>query len=245
MRYKIFNTFIDAYTFDETLEKIKHIIENRIPTQHVVLNASKINLMQEDNKLTDIVNQCPLINADGASIVWAARKMKIPVPERVTGVDLFRKLVELSNETGYRIFLFGATEQVVLAVRQRFEKQYPNIQIVGTRNGYFKPEESLTIAKEIAATNADILFVAFSSPMKEYWIHKHFSDLKIPFVMGVGGSFDIVAGITKRAPLWMQNAGLEWFYRLIQEPRRMFKRYLVGNTKFVLLTFRELLHMNR
>lgn len=237
-RYKIFNTYVDALSFDETIERIEQIIAERKPTQHVVINASKINLMQQDEKLTEIVNSCPLINADGASIVWSAKKIGIPLTERVTGIDLFLKLIEISNIKGYKIFLFGAKEEVVNKVKSVFEEEYPDLQIVGTRNGYFKEADEIGIVGSVCQSNADILFVAFSSPKKEYWINKYLNELNVPFVMGVGGSFDIVAGVTDRAPVWMQNNGLEWFYRFIQEPRRMFKRYIIGNAKYVMLTYK-------
>jgi N-acetylglucosaminyldiphosphoundecaprenol N-acetyl-beta-D-mannosaminyltransferase len=237
-RYKIFNTYIDTYTFDETLKEIERIILAGKPTQHVVINAAKVNLMQKDKQLTEIVNSCSLINADGASIVWAAKKLGIPLEERVTGIDLFLKLVEISSIKGYRIFLFGAQEEIVVKVKRVFKEKYPKIQIAGIRNGYFKEDEEAEIVNMIAQSNSDILFVAFSSPQKEFWINKYLDQLNVPFVMGVGGSFDIVAGSTGRAPLWMQKRGLEWFYRFLQEPGRMWKRYLIGNAKYIILVYK-------
>lgn len=237
-RYRILNTYINAISMDETVAEVEDIIKKRIPTQHVVINASKVNLMQEDKELRKIVNSCPLINADGASIVWAAKKLGVPLKERVTGIDLFIKLVELAYEKEYKIYLFGAQEEVIVKVKKIFEEKYPNLQIVGYRNGYFTETDEPEIVKNMAESRADMMFVAFSSPKKEYWVNKYLQQLNIPFVMGVGGSFDVVAGVTDRAPIWMQNHGLEWFYRFIQEPRRMWKRYIIGNTKFVALTYR-------
>lgn len=166
------------------------------------------------------------------------KALGIPLRERVTGIDLFNRLVELSGQKGYKIYLFGAKEEVVVKVKQIFEEKYPGIQIVGCRNGYFTEEDEPEIVKNMAESNADMMFVAFSSPKKEYWVNKYINQLNIPFVMGVGGSFDVVAGVTDRAPEWMQNHGLEWFYRFIQEPRRMWKRYIIGNAKFVSLTLK-------
>lgn len=237
-RYRVLNSYVDVLTMDETLYKIEEIIEKKIPTQHVVINAAKINLMEKDKKLRKIVNSCPLINADGASILWAARKFGVPLRERVTGCDIFLRLVELSEEKGYRIYLFGAKEEVVVKVKEIFEKKYPGIHIVGYRNGYFTEDEESEMVQRMHDSYADIMFVAFSSPKKEYWVNKYMKDLGIPFVMGVGGSFDIVAGVTERAPLWFQNHGLEWFYRFIQEPRRMWKRYIIGNMKFIILVYK-------
>lgn len=237
-RSRIFNTFVDNLSMDETIAKIDILIQNRIPTQHVVINASKINLMKDDEELTRIVNSCPIINADGHSILWAAKKMNIELNERVTGIDLFIRLLEHGNKKEYKVFLFGATEEVVTKVNQIIKEKYPKVRIVGYRNGYFSETDNVDIVNQIRSSKADIVFVAFSSPMKEYWINQHLDDLEVPFIMGVGGSFDVIAGATKRAPLWMQKNGLEWFYRFIQEPRRMWKRYILGNIKFVMYTYK-------
>ena len=237
-RYPILNTYVNALSLDETVAEVEKVIAAGVPTQHVVVNASKVNLMEADPKLAEIVNACPLINADGASIVWAAKKLGVPLSERVTGIDLFQRLVELSAEKGYKVYLFGAKEEVVSRVRAIFEERYPGIQIVGYRNGYFTEADEPQIVADMAASGADMMFVAVSSPKKEYWVHKYLNQIGIPFVMGVGGSFDVVAGVTDRAPKWMQDHGLEWFYRFIQEPGRLWKRYIVGNAKFVALTYR-------
>lgn len=237
-RYPILNTYVNALSLDETVAEVEKIIAAGVPTQHVVVNASKVNLMEADQKLAEIVNACPLINADGASIVWAAKKLGVPLKERVTGIDLFQRLVKVADQKGYGVYLFGAKEEVVTKVKEIFEERYPNIRIVGYRNGYFTESDEPQIVADMAASGADMMFVAFSSPKKEYWVRKYLDEMGIPFVMGVGGSFDVVAGVTDRAPKWMQNHGLEWFYRFIQEPGRLWKRYIVGNVKFVALTYR-------
>ena len=130
-RYPIMNTFVNAVSMDESIDYVERIIKEKIPTQHVVINALKINLMEADSKLAEIVNACPLINADGASVVWAAKRLGIPLKERVTGCDMFQNLVRVAAEKGYKIFLFGAKEEVVTKVKSIYEKQYPGIQIVG------------------------------------------------------------------------------------------------------------------
>ena len=237
-RYPILNTYVNAISMDETVAEVEKIIKAGNPTQHVVINALKVNLMNENEELQKIVNACPLINADGASIVWAAKKLGVPLTERVAGIDLFLNLVKLAAEKGYKIYLFGAKEEVVQKVKKIFLDQYPNLQIVGVRNGYFTEADEPQIVADMAASGADMMFVAFSSPKKEFWVNKYLNDLHIPFVMGVGGSFDVVAGVTDRAPKWMQDHGLEWFYRFIQEPRRLWNRYIVGNWKFVAYTYK-------
>ena len=137
---------------------------------------------------------------------------------------------------GYKPY-FGAKQEVVEKVVDILLK-YPALKVAGYRNGYFAEEESENIAREINKSGADILFVGFSSPKKEKWINKYMPIMKVSFAMGVGGSFDVVAGVTKRAPKWMQKVGLEWFYRFIQEPRRMWKRYIIGNFKFCCLVLK-------
>lgn len=238
-RIHLLGSPLDLLTMAETLLQIEKLILNQKPSQHVVINASKINLMAENEELQAIIEESPLVNADGQSIVWAARFLGYPVPERVTGIDLFESLVIRAAEKGWRVYYFGAAEGIVQTVVEKHRMEYPDLVIAGYRNGYFEEDESTQIAQQIRESQADILFVAFSSPKKEFWIHAHKEEMQVPFVMGVGGSFDVIAGKTKRAPKWMQKTGLEWFYRFIQEPRRMFKRYIIGNFRFLTHVFRE------
>lgn len=238
-RVKFLNTYVDALSMEETLDQIEKYIINKTCVQHVVINAGKVNLMQEDDRLTEVINNCPLINADGQSIVWGSKILGNELPERVAGIDIFTELVRISAEKGYKPYFFGATEEVVSTVVNKFKNMYPSLEIAGYRNGYFTEDKSKKIAEDIRNSNADILFVAFSSPKKEYWINENMTIMKVPFAMGVGGSFDVIAGKTTRAPKWMQKVGLEWFYRFIQEPRRMFKRYIGGNIKFIFLILKE------
>ena len=242
-RYPILNTYVNAMSMDETVDAVEEMIERRVPVQHVVINALKVNLMRKDENLRKIVNECPLINADGASIVLAAKMLKIPLKERVAGFDLFVRLVQEASDKNYKIYLFGAREEVVKKVKAIFERKYPTLQIVGYRNGYFTEADEPEIVKNMAESGADMMFVAFSSPKKEYWIRRYLKELNIPFVMGVGGSFDVIAGTTKRAPLWMQKCGMEWFYRFIQEPGRLWKRYLVGNVSFMIYVLQYKMRM--
>jgi N-acetylglucosaminyldiphosphoundecaprenol N-acetyl-beta-D-mannosaminyltransferase len=244
-RVDFLGTLINNLTLEETIFEIEDVIKNRRITQHVVLNASKTVLMQSHNKLKEIINNCSLINADGQSIVWASKILGKPLKERVAGIDLMQRLVEVSEKKEYSIYFFGAKEEVVKKVVEIYKKKYPNLKIAGYRNGYFSKEENKEVVEDIKISNADILFVAFSSPKKEYWLAENIEKLNVPFCMGVGGSFDVVAGITNRAPILMQKYGLEWFYRLIQEPRRMWRRYLIGNLKFCYYVIKELLKLNK
>ncbi len=238
-RIHILNTSIDNYTMSETLSIIDRSISENRSLHHVVVNAGKIVAMQEDEQLRQSVNEADLINADGQAVVWASKTLGQALKERVAGIDLMSELVQLAYTKGYKIFFLGAKEEVVKKVVDSYSEQYNSSIIAGYRNGYFSAVEEEGIAEQIADSGAQILFVAISSPTKENFLYKHKKTLaKVNFVMGVGGSFDVVSGLVKRAPIWMQNTGLEWFYRLIQEPQRMWKRYLLGNSKFILLVIK-------
>ncbi|PCI06714.1 MAG: glycosyltransferase [Flavobacteriaceae bacterium] len=239
-RINILNTTIDNYSMQETLAIIDESISKDKQIHHVVVNAGKIVAMQKDLQLRKSVNESDVINADGQAVVWASKILSKPLKERVAGIDLMVNLVELAHQKNYKIFFFGAKEEVVKKVVDRYSKEYSSNLIAGYRNGYFKKEEEQNIAKQISESGANILFVAISSPTKENFLYENKALLsKVNFVMGVGGSFDVVAGKVKRAPLWMQKNGLEWFYRFAQEPKRMWKRYLVGNYKFLMLVLKE------
>lgn len=236
----LFGTKIHNLTMQETLDIIEEHIQHKKALHHTVVNAGKLVAMQNDEKLRQSVTQADLINADGQAVVWASNWLGKPLKERVAGIDLMENLVELSSQKNYRCFFFGAEEHVVVSMVEKYKEIYGEHIIAGFRDGYFTSEEEIEIVQQIKNSNADMLFVAMSSPLKENFLYTHREAFKnIPFIMGVGGSFDVVAGKVKRAPKWMQKIGLEWLYRVIQEPKRMFKRYLVGNTKFLLLTFKE------
>ncbi|MDR0683140.1 MAG: WecB/TagA/CpsF family glycosyltransferase [Dysgonamonadaceae bacterium] len=230
---------VASVTMQQTVQAIDQCIQNDDHIQHVVINAGKVVAMQKDKKLYDSVVSCDLINADGQSIVWAARLLGKYLPERVAGIDLMENLIALTHRKGYKCFFFGAKEKVVRRVTAIYAEKYSPEIIAGYRNGYYTQDEEEAIARQISESGAHILFVAISSPKKEVFVNTHKEILsKVNFTMGVGGSFDVVAGITKRAPFWMQKTGLEWFFRFIQEPGRMWRRYLTGNYQFIKLVFK-------
>ena len=238
-RATILNTTIDNLTMQETLQAVVHAIHNSKQIQHVVVNAGKMVAMQRDLKLRQSVNSCDLINADGQAVVWASRILGQPLKERVAGIDLMENLVELAYNKNFKIFFFGAKEEVVSSVVKKYKIKYSKDIIAGYRNGYFNKEDEGHIAQQISDSGADILFVAISSPTKENFLYDNKETLRgVNFIMGVGGSFDVVSGLVKRAPLWMQKIGMEWFYRFAQEPKRMWKRYLIGNIKFIWMVFK-------
>lgn len=230
---------VDALTMQDTLARIDEAVRLKSNINHVVINAGKVVAMQTDKELFNSVVTCDLINADGQSIVWSARLLGKKIPGRVAGIDLMQNLVKLASENKYKCFFLGAKEEVVKKVVDVYSKMYGPEIIAGYRNGYFTSDEEVEVARQIAESNAQLLFVAITSPKKENFLFKHKDVLKsVNFTMGVGGTFDVVAGIVQRAPIWLQKIGMEWFYRLLQEPGRMWRRYLVGNSKFIWLVIR-------
>ncbi len=230
---------IDALTMTETLDVINQHIQHNQPLHHCVVNAAKLVNMRKDPQLYESVVNSDLINADGQAVVWAARLLGKKIPERVAGIDLMGKMVEMAHQNNYKIFFLGAKEPIVQKVVSKYAEKYSPDIIAGYRNGYFKKEEENDVAHQIRNSGAHILLVAITSPKKEIFLNQHKNLINTPFIMGVGGSFDVVAGEVKRAPCWMQRMGLEWFYRVIQEPRRMWKRYLVTNSLFVFYVFKD------
>lgn len=240
MKIDFLNIPVDAITMEETVQRVDEAIATKKRINHVVINAGKVVLMQKDMELFNSVVSCDIINADGQSIVWAVRFLGQKIPERVAGVDLMQKLVQLANEKKYQCFFFGAKEEVVKEVVNVYRKKYGPGIVAGYRNGYYSKIDEPVIARQIAESGAQLLFVAISSPKKENFLFDYNEILKgVNFTMGVGGTFDIIAGVTKRAPNWMQNIGMEWFYRFLQEPSRMWRRYLVGNSMFIWLVVKE------
>ncbi len=238
LRRRLFGVEVDALTMGETLDRVDELSITHPPVQHVVLNASKVVAMSKDPALREVIASCPVINADGMSVVLASKLLRRPLPERVTGIDLFLELVARCAEDGRGVYFLGATDEVLEELVRRFREQYPSLKISGYRNGYW--DDDAAVVREVHDAGADLLFLAIPSPRKEFWLGEHLDALGVPFVMGVGGSFDVVAGKVRRAPVWVQRIGCEWIYRVVQEPRRLWKRYLVGNAQFAWLTIKEL-----
>ena len=231
---------IDALTMQETINKIENTILCNRQIHHSVVNAGKIVLMQNDETLNKSVLEADLINADGQAVVWAARLLGKRIPERVAGIDLMEKLITVSAKKKYKCFFLGAEENEVAKVVEKYSSLYSDDIIAGYLNGYYSNEEENEIVNEIVLSKANILFVAITSPKKEIFLNKYKEELKsINLIMGVGGSFDVISGKIKRAPVYMQKIGLEWLYRFLQEPKRMWKRYLIGNIQFIYLVIKN------
>ncbi len=231
---------IDRLDMAQTLDRCEELIQAGGVAQHVAINAAKMVAMQDDPALRAIVDSCELVSADGQSIVWASRALGDPLPTRVAGIDLMQELLALAERRGYGVYVLGARADVLEAALARIRERHPGLLIAGARDGYFSDDEGEAVAEQIRAAAPQILFVAISSPKKEYWLSQYGRRIDVPFVMGVGGSVDVIAGVTRRAPALLQKLGLEWAYRLAQEPRRLFRRYLVTNVRFALLVARHM-----
>ncbi|MGF1548223.1 MAG: WecB/TagA/CpsF family glycosyltransferase [Thiotrichales bacterium] len=196
-------------------------------------------MMRKNEPLRAACSRADLTVADGVPVVWATRLVGDPLAERVAGVDLMSNLLQAGHEAKLRFFFLGAKQEVLDTLRGILESRYPDLVIAGMRNGYFGEANNADAVAEIKAARADILFIGMPTPFKEIWAERHRQELDSKVIIGVGGSFDVLAGYVKRAPLWMQKIGMEWFWRLRCEPRKMWKRYLVTNTQFLFYLGRE------
>ena len=230
---------IHPLRMNQVLDVIDQVIQSRQRLRIGVVNAAKIVNMRRDDVLRADVLSSDLILADGMAVVWAGRLLGYPLPERVAGIDLMLRMLERGNQKRYRVYCLGATQGVLQTVVQRIGIEYPNVQVVGSQHGYFGAQDEDGIAADIIVARPDILLVAMTSPKKEQFLARWSDRLGVPVCHGVGGSFDVFAGKVERAPDWWQRFGLEWLYRVKQEPRRLWKRYLVTNTLFCSLVVRE------
>ncbi|MBD3376644.1 WecB/TagA/CpsF family glycosyltransferase [candidate division KSB1 bacterium] len=239
-RVHMFGVPVDACDLEGCVDWINSQIRQNT-TRHIVLvNAAKLVKAQWDEELAAIIRKADLVGADGVPVVWVSKIFGNPLPGRLNGTDLMYRIFELSVQKGYRLYLLGARTQVIQKAVDRLRQMYPGIQIAGYRCGYFNDEQEIDSAiLEIAESETDVLLVGMSSPMKEKFVRQYIDRFHVKVIHGVGGSFDILGGLTRRAPVWMQNYGLEWFYRLCQEPKRLWKRYLVLNSLFIGMTLKE------
>lgn len=237
-RIEVLGCPMDVASMDQTVEKIHRSVAAGHFTQHVVVNVAKLVNMRDDSQLNESIRSCDIINIDGMGVVLGARFLGHSVPERVAGVDLFHELLKMSEVQQFSVFLLGAKDDVVSKATSTVQTLYPGLKVAGYHHGYFWDDEAALVEK-VRASGAQLLFVAITSPKKENFINRWRDQLGVDFVMGVGGTFDVVAGKVKRAPEWMQRYGLEWLYRVIQEPGRMWKRYLTTNCKFAVLLLKE------
>jgi N-acetylglucosaminyldiphosphoundecaprenol N-acetyl-beta-D-mannosaminyltransferase len=240
MRHEIFNCPIDVLTKAETVSVVREAMQVRKPMTHVSLNVAKLVNMRFDPILAEDVKSSDLIGIDGMGVVLAARFLGVDVKERVAGIDLFEEVLAICAKDGFRPFFLGAAPEIIARAVAAVRARYPAIEFAAFRDGYFKQDQENEVVKEIQNSGADCLFIGMPTPRKERFLAAHRRDLGVSFVMGVGGSFDVIAGHVNRAPHWIQTFGLEWLYRVYQEPRRMWWRYLKTNTIFAGMMIRAI-----
>jgi len=239
--HALFGVAVHAVTMAQAVEVCEAAVEGRRSFTVGVVNAAKLVNLRRDPALRGAVTACDLVVADGQAVVWASRLLGAPLPERVAGIDLFTELLGEASRRSQRVFLLGAAQDVLDLVVQRVNRDYPGVVVVGAQHGWFDPSESQQVAAAVRAARPDLLFVAMTSPRKELLLDTWSQFMDVPVCHGVGGSFDVLAGRTRRAPKLWQRWGLEWLYRVGQEPGRLWRRYLVTNTQFVCLVAAELL----
>jgi N-acetylglucosaminyldiphosphoundecaprenol N-acetyl-beta-D-mannosaminyltransferase len=238
MRVTLFGLPVDILSSDETIERILAAIDARRRCQHVALNVAKLVNARTNVELDRDVRASDIVGIDGMGIVYALRLLGHTVPQRVAGVDLFESLMAECASRGLRPYLLGATPEVLAAARRALSERYPGLIFAGSHNGYFTPEQEDPVCDHIRSSGADCLFIAMPTPRKERFMARHRDSLGVPFVMGVGGTLDVVAGQVRRAPALVQSFGLEWAYRMMQEPRRLAARYFRTNLIFAVLLLR-------
>lgn len=241
MRVYLFDTPVDILSRKETLDRAVDAMRSGTPCQHVALNVAKLVNSRTDAELRQDVASADIVGIDGMGVAYALRLMGHRVEERVAGVDLFEDLMAICAEQGFRPFLLGATQAVLTATQAELRRRHPTLRFAGCHHGYFKPDDDVAIADAIRESGADCVFVAMPTPRKERFMKAWRSRMGAPFVMGVGGTFDVVSGHVQRAPLIWQRCGMEWAYRMLQEPRRMFWRYARTNAIFAAMLARGLM----
>jgi len=230
-RVKILGVKVDAVTMAQAVERVANLIAEKKSSLVATANAEMLLRATHDAELKSILNAAKLVVPDGAGTVWAARHLGKFMPERVAGADLVQELMKISPQRAWKIFMFGAAPGIADKAKSKAEKIFPGIKIVGTRNGYFTAADEPEIIAQIKNSRPDILLAALGVPKQEKWLAAHMNELGVPVSIGVGGTFDVMAGVVKRAPLWMQRAKLEWLFRAMLQPSRAGR--LVALPKFV------------
>jgi N-acetylglucosaminyldiphosphoundecaprenol N-acetyl-beta-D-mannosaminyltransferase len=229
----LFGTRIDALTLAEATELCARAAREGHGLLVGVVNAAKLVHLQSDAELRASIEAADIVLADGMAVVWASRLLGQPLPERVTGIDLLESLMAQAERDGLSVYFLGGKAEVLDGMLAVLRARYPNLGITGWRDGYFSAQDEAGLVRAIQASGARLLFVGMPTPKKEIFLRVWRRELSNLVCHGVGGSFDVLGGVVRRAPLAWQRLGLEWLYRLLQEPRRMWRRYLVTNTIFL------------
>jgi N-acetylglucosaminyldiphosphoundecaprenol N-acetyl-beta-D-mannosaminyltransferase len=232
---------LHPFTMRETLGLAVSAMEQRLPVQHVAMNVAKFVNLHRDRELRDDVFGADIVGVDGMGILLGARAFGIAVPERVPGVDLMEGILAVCAERGFRPYLLGARPEVLAQAISTLARRHPSLELSGCHHGYFTEAEEPELVERIRLAQPDCLFVGMSTPRKERFMARHRATMDVPFVMGVGGGIDVLAGLVQRAPVSWQKFGFEWLYRVWQEPRRMWRRYLTTNVAYAYILASSLL----
>ncbi len=224
-------------TVGETVDLIEDFIRSGMPHHVITLDASMCVTAKEDPELFKIVSTAELVTPDSAGVLWACKKLGNPLKERVSGVDLVEKICEISARNGCRLYFFGSAPGVTDDAAEKMRLKYPGCQIVGTRSGFFKPEDETEIVAEMKSRGTQVLFVALGIPKQEKWISKFRDQIGASVLIGVGGSFDVHSGRVERAPRWVQRINMEWLHRLLKNPKKYSK--VMTLPRFVMMTYRS------
>lgn len=244
-RRRLFGIRVDPLTLEQTVASCVAATTSTRQLEIGVVNAAKVVRMRHDPALRAAVAGCDLVLADGQAVVWASRLLRAPLPERVAGIDLFLRLLGEAERRGLSVYFLGARAPVLDRMLAELRRTFPRLRVAGSRDGYYADAEAPSVADAIAATGADLLFLGMTSPRKERFVAEYGKRTGASVVHGVGGSFDVVAGVVRRAPVAWQRAGCEWLYRALQEPRRLGGRYLRTNVAFIGLVLRDLVRRGK
>ncbi|MGS2778926.1 WecB/TagA/CpsF family glycosyltransferase [Robertmurraya sp. GLU-23] len=248
-KINMFGVAFDNYDFKDLQLFMDNQIAKKSPSYIVTCNVDHIMKLQSDEEFSKVYNQADLVVADGVPIIWASKLLGTPLKEKVSGSDIIPNLAEHFEDKRYKLYFLGAGPGVASKAKENLLKDYPQMQIVGTYSPTYgfekKPDEINEIINDIKAKKPDILFVGVGAPKQEKWIYEHYQELNVPVSLGIGATIDFLAGNVRRAPVFMQKAGLEWFWRLMQEPKRLWKRYLVEDSQFLLMVLKEIFNKNR
>lgn len=225
-KVRIYGVPISKMSMKQTVAYLTNVIEQRQPHQVITANPIMVMAAQDDPAYLSMMQRAELIVPDGTGVVWAAKYVGEPVVERVPGYDLIHELMKVGESKSWKVYLLGASNEVIQEAAEKLRNAYPGIKLVGVRDGYFKDEQDAQVIQDIVDAAPDILLVGRSAANQEPWIGKYKQQIGVPVMMGVGGSFDVLSGKLKRAPVLFQKLRLEWFYRLMQEPWR-YKRMLL------------------
>jgi N-acetylglucosaminyldiphosphoundecaprenol N-acetyl-beta-D-mannosaminyltransferase len=247
-RVNILDTHVSRYNLEETIQQFASAIENGNRLRVAVTPVNCVLWARKNSKLREIYNSADIVTADGVPLVWASRLLKHPIRGRVTGLDLLPEFAKVASRNQYKFFFLGASEGVADQLAERLSGQYPGLQVVGTYSppfvSSFSDEENQKMVEMVNQSGADVLWVSLTAPKQDFWIAEHFDQLNVSVAVGVGAAFDVIAGNIQRAPLWMQNSGLEWFFRWTREPRRLSRRYLLEAPVFIPLFLKQVIQNN-